>query len=452
MWFGKSAEIFHFKVFGSECFVHIPKQKRRKFDRKAIRGLFVGYCNNKDGYRVFVPEQKDVILSRDVIFKQELCHSSVDVDDVSIHNNENIETDSVQVEENTDQLKEKSESGYNLRNRDDLHCPNRFENFFMIFHQEEPKTYKEAISSEKAENWKMAMAEEMDSLKENQVWKLVPLPPEQKLIKSKWVFKLKTRPDGTIQRYKARLVIKGYSQEEDIDYHETFSPVVHWDTVRTLLNISVVEKLVMAQFDVKTAFLYGDLQEDIFMSQPQGFEDGTNRVCKLQRSLYGLKQAPRNWNKKFMDFLSEINVYQSSCDPCLFFNQDRSLLLTLYVDDGLIFAKTDIIKDIFIENLKRKFCVTICEVGCYLGLEIKQVGDQIFLNQGSYAKKVLKRFRMESCNACVTPMEQDSKSVDEEIIEDDFPFREAIGSLLYLSVVSRPDIAFAVNKLSQFLD
>ena len=99
-----------------------------------------------------------------------------------------------------------------------------------------------------------------------------------------------------------------------------------------------------------------------------------------------------------------------------------------------------------------KFCVTICEVGCYLGLEIKQVGNQIFLNQGSYAKKVLKRFRMESCNACVTPMEQDSKSVDEEIIEDDFPFREAIGSLLYLSVVSRPDIAFAVNKLSQFLD
>ncbi|GBL76619.1 Retrovirus-related Pol polyprotein from transposon TNT 1-94 [Araneus ventricosus] len=147
------------------------------------------------------------------------------------------------------------------------------------------------------------MQEVLNSLNENETWELVNLPQGRKPIENKYVYKIKKNADGEIQRYNAGLVAKGFSQKPGTDYYETFSPVVRWDTIRTVLSIAASEGRKLAQFDVKCAFLYGDLNEEIYMKQPQGYEDGTQRVCKLKKNLCGLKQAPRCWNQKFKCFL-----------------------------------------------------------------------------------------------------------------------------------------------------
>lgn len=161
---------------------------------------------------------------------------------------------------------------------------------------------------------------------------------------------------------------KGFSQKQGIDFSETFSPVVRWDTIRTVLSVAACQKLKLTQFDVKTAFLYGNLSEEIYMVQPEGFHDGTNKVCRLSKSIYGLKQAPRCWNERFKCFAEKCSLQQSSSDPCLFYNEDKSLLLIVYVDDGLIATKDEEIAKQFLEKLETEFCVTVEAANHYLGM------------------------------------------------------------------------------------
>ena len=166
------------------------------------------------------------------------------------------------------------------------------------------------------------MQNEIQSLKDNETWELRDLPPGKKAIPCKWVYKVKHNADGSIERYKARLVIKGFSQKKGVDYDQTFSPVVRNATIRTLLSAAASEKMHLMQFDVSTAFLYGELDEEIYMEQPEGFSD--NSVCKLKRSLYGLKQAPRCWNRRFAMFLQKLGFRQCDADPCLFIMKTHS--------------------------------------------------------------------------------------------------------------------------------
>ncbi|PNF31714.1 hypothetical protein B7P43_G13202 [Cryptotermes secundus] len=174
------------------------------------------------------------------------------------------------------------------------------------------------MSNGESDKWKEAMGKEMSALHENGTWELVTLPKNAKPIQCKWVYRIKENPDGSVDKYKARLVIKGFNQRKGIDYSATFSPVVKWETIRSVISVAAKEKMYMTQFDVSTAFLYGDLEEIIYMKQPEGFEDGTNRVCKLKKSLYGLKQAPRCWNRRFGKFLSNQGFQASKEDPCLY--------------------------------------------------------------------------------------------------------------------------------------
>ncbi len=205
------------------------------------------------------------------------------------------------------------------------------------------------------------METEMKSLQENDVWDLVRLPTGRKIVGSKWVFKKKTGADGTVERYKARLVAQGFTQKYGMDYDETFCPVVRQESLRMLIALSVQQDLKLQQVDVTTAFLNGSLEEEVFMRQPEGFEvkGKENLVCKLKKSIYGLKQSPRCWNAALDLQLREMGFIQSKNDPCIYFknteNTGEILYLGVYVDDIILAGKTDSALSEVKTALSRKF-------------------------------------------------------------------------------------------------
>ena len=203
------------------------------------------------------------------------------------------------------------------------------------------------------------------------------MPSGVKAIGSRWVMRVKLRADGEIERYKARLVAKGYNQKEGIDYNETFSSVARFDTIRSVLSVTANEGLSLAQFDVKTAFLNGDLEEDIYMTQPDGYSDGTPKMCKLKKSFYGLKQSPRCWNKRFVNFMSHVGFIESNADPCLFVQKTKTskLIVVIYVDDGLVAGTDETEIEEFLNGLKTEFKITVSTAQQYLGIQIVMTPD-----------------------------------------------------------------------------
>jgi hypothetical protein len=197
-----------------------------------------------------------------------------------------------------------------------------------------PTTIAEAKRLSDWSMWKEACDSEMKSLIEMKTWKLVDPPIDSKPIFCKWVFRIKNKPDGSIDRYKARLVICGYLQRQGIDYANTFAPVVSYTGIRVALSIAAVADLEIMQFDVKTAFLNGELDPPIYIIQPPGYSDGSSKVCLLQRALYGLKQAPAAWYSRMDGFLKTFGLVKSKFDRCVYFG--RGVILLLYVDDGLV--------------------------------------------------------------------------------------------------------------------
>lgn len=462
IWFKKTPSVDHLKIFGTECFVHIPKQRRRKFDKKATKGYLVGYCGNRDGYRVWLPDKNEVILTRDIVFKNETTSLKMFVDKIPVHSEEHLceksEADSNSNGEVTQsqnsRIDECSKSTVNLRDRSEIQKPSRFDGFVMLAEDDEPATFQEAMNSVNSNKWKFAMQEELDSLAENNTWELVDLPEDRKAIENRWVYKVKRNAEGKIERFKARLVVKGFSQKSGIDYHETFSPVVRWDTIRSVISIAASENLKLAQFDVKCAFLYGELSEEIYMKQPQGYEDDTERVCKLLKSLYGLKQAPRCWNQRFRNFLESCDLKQTDSDPCLFVNKNKSLFLVIYVDDGIVAARDEKLLESFLEKLKDEFSVRTGPANYFLGMQIEYLNDgSIFVHQENYCNKILDCFNMSTANPVCVPIDKDVFSSEPSVkLDEEIPYRKAVGSLMYLATVTRPDIAYAISVLSQVLD
>ncbi|KAK8535528.1 hypothetical protein V6N12_057044 [Hibiscus sabdariffa] len=211
----------------------------------------------------------------------------------------------------------------------------------ILVDQDEPKTYQEAVSSPDSEKWLEAMRSKMDSMLVNQVWTLVEPPEGIKPVGCKWVFKKKTNIDGNVQMtYKGRLVAKGFRQIQGVDYDPTFSPIVMFKSIRILLSVAAFHDYEIWQMDVKTAFLNGKLEEDVYMTQPEGFVAPGNagNVCKLQRSIYGLKQASRSWNLHFNDAIEEFGFIKNEDEPCVYTKISGSIVsfIILYVDDILI--------------------------------------------------------------------------------------------------------------------
>lgn len=480
LWYGKLATVDHFRTFGAEVYVHIPKTKRHKMESKSKKCIFVGYGENVKVYRIYDPETRKVELVRDVKF---LLDEFATIKIVTQLNNDqhivkekSVQTDNQSESNEVSQEEEQTNSQVpeKVKRRrstvlDGMDESNIIENrlrpinevsalisMAMISIQSEPRSYQEAIESIESEKWLKAMKEEIDSLSVNNTWILVQKPLKQKVIDCKWVFKIKNNPDDTIERYKARLVARGFNQEHGIDYEETFSPVVRYDSIRAILAIVAAKKLKMKQFDVKTAFLYGDLKEDVFMKQPKGFYDGSDKVCKLRKSLYGLKQSSRCWNQKFKDFIVEFGFEVSSADPCVFTKntKEETLILCIYVDDGMIFGNSDESIDLVIDHLQRKFEVKVINAGWFLGMEIDRLNDgSIFIHQTAYARKIIKKFQMDDCNSVGVPSDTNQRLTQHDDSESsNYPYRQLIGSLLYLANGTRPDISYAIGVASRYLE
>lgn len=482
LWYSRKPGLKHLRVIGSTCYVHVPKQQRTKMDRKAIKGVLIGY-DHDDGYRVYCEEENKLYRSRDVIFEEKLVEKGVvtlpesskvpdmteearstDPDDSKSQGVEEDETDdefwdlndSVRTNPEMPEANEDDRSTRKLRNRSNLKLPSKFQDYVMITATDfkEPDTFSDAINSNQRDSWKQAMDREIEALQENNTWELVVLPAGKRAISSKWVYKIKTNADGSVDKFKARLVIKGFSQRKGIDYNQTFSPVARTSTIRTVLSVAANEGMKLAQIDVSTAFLYGELEETIYMHQPEGYGDGSGRVCRLKRSLYGLKQAPRCWNEKFSSYIIELGFKRSDSDSCLFVRQrgDKKMFFVLYVDDGLIAGDDQEEINQLIDDLRKKFKITSKPASYFLGLEIYQEQDgSVRVDQTHYTEKLLERFNMSCCKAVTTPIVKDNDA-EESPLNKEFPYREAVGALMFLMCGTRPDIAYAVSVASRNLE
>ena len=319
---------------------------------------------------------------------------------------------------------------------------------------DEPHTYDEAIHSEDRDLWMRAMQEEMNSILQNRTWRLVDAPPNARPIGVRWIFKIK-RVNNRV-RYKARLVALGYAQRPGIDFNETYAPVIRAITVRILLSIAATLDMEIVQFDVSTAFLNGTITEEIYLMQPPGFNDQTGRVCRLHRGLYGLRQSPRAWNKRFNRLMHQCGLRRSEYDPCVYWcnTEIGFLIVALYVDDGLIMSQSAQLLQEMLRKLQHAFQITHGEIGTYVGMEItrNRRNREIVITQTAYIERKLHQFGMADSRPQPTPLDVHTvpRVNNNTGTRAEFPYREAIGSIVYLATQTRPDLAHAVSVLSRY--
>ncbi|KAK1417324.1 hypothetical protein QVD17_26451 [Tagetes erecta] len=317
-----------------------------------------------------------------------------------------------------------------------------------------PTSYLKALTDP---NWLQAMNNEYSALQVNNTWDLVPRPAGQPVIRSMWLFRHKFNSDGTLDRYKARLVCNGKSQTMGIDCTDTFSPVVKPVTIRTVLSLAVSKSWPIHQLDVKNAFLNGILHETVYMQQPPGFVDQAtpDHVCRLRKSLYGLKQAPRAWYTRFSQFIHTLGFKSSTCDSSLFIYQHGTQLayLLLYVDDIVITANDSTLLGQLIKKLSSEFAMTdLGSLHHFLGITVTRDPHSLHLAQSQYARDILHRANMSTCKPCHTPVDTSSKlsATEGDLLADGTLYRSLAGALQYLTI-TRPDIAYAVQQICLFM-
>ena len=326
---------------------------------------------------------------------------------------------------------------------------------------EEPSSHEEAISAPDAAQWKLAMDEEIAALAENSTWTLQEKPAGVKPIPVKWVFKIKRGALGNIEHYKARLVAKGFMQREGIDFNEVFAPVSKHTTIRALLALAAAEDMEVHQLDIKTAFLNGELEETIYMQQPQGYgEGGPNTVCHLHKSLYGLKQSPRAWNTKLKQELESMGFIASEADPGLFSAQYKAgtVYVLVYVDDILVVAKNLADVQSVKDKLGEAFKITdLGEAKYFLGISLDRdrQARTLKMTQERLATELVGKYGMKDSKVKSIPISPSIrllKATEGNTLDKDaYRFSELVGSLLYLSVCTRPDIAQAVGVLTRHM-
>ncbi|KAD3641836.1 hypothetical protein E3N88_31060 [Mikania micrantha] len=319
---------------------------------------------------------------------------------------------------------------------------------------DDPASYEEACDDPK---WISAMKTEIEAIRKNDTWELVDLPAGSKAIGVKWLFKTKLNEKGEVDKYKARLVVKGYAQKEGVDYGEVFAPVARWDTIQILLAIAAKRKWLVKQLDVKSAFLHGELKEVVYVEQPKGFIDKGSeaKVYRLKKALYGLKQAPRAWFHKIEGYFIREGSSKSKYDHSLFIKKvkGKMVIVSLYVDDLIYTGNDQSLCEAFKHSMQNEFDMTDLGIMKYfLGVEALQESDGIIMFQAQYAKSILKKSRMWEANGVKNPIVPGCKLVKSAAGKDvnGTLYMSLIGSLMYLTV-SRPDLMYVVSLLSRFM-
>ena len=467
-WFGRKPSVNHLRIFDSLVHVKVMANVGKLEDRSQEM-VFVGYEQGSKAYRCIDLATHKISISKDVIF-EESKSSNFSVGNPG--NSISYEDFNLDIFQSADEVFEESTE---LAQSDPIRDGNlideeplRYRSIQDVYEQtnltydnlnllitEEPCTYTEAV---KEEVWRSAMAEEISAIERNKTWTLVKAPPGIKPIGVKWVFRMKKDQTGAVVKHKARLVAKGYSQNFGIDYEEIYAPVARFDSIRILIAIAAQLNWNLHHLDVKSAFLNGVIKEDLYVMQPEGFvkRGKESRVLKLTKALYGLKQAPRVWNSKLNKTMDDLGFKRSKLDGALFYkgSEKEKVLVGIYVDDLIITGPRGELICKFKEEMKEKFEMTdLGLLSSYLGMEVRQSSDIIFLSQRAYTNHILKVFKMNDCNAIQTPMEVHLKLQKEAEgkLVNSTNFRSLIGSLRYL-MNTMPDITYCVSYLSRFMD
>ena len=500
-WFGRKPDLSHLKILGTPTYIHVPEEKRVKLDSHSHVGQLVGYGDTANQYRVWDHIRKDVVVARDVIFDEALPASQPAIltsepavlDEIRVLPTPTFSTVSPAPSDNSaaatittaaveDNGNEPAEEEYipAASGTDDgvtIEGPRkgrgqRAPRYDQIDWSKpatkktarlaraavasEPSAFMEAINHPMhSKQWEQAILDEYNSLVKNKTWILTTLPAGRKAISCKWVFKHKTDENGDVVRFKARLVARGFSQIYGIDYMDTFAPVAKLASLRILLAIAAVEDLEIHQMDVVTAFLIPDLEEEIYMVQPEGFDGKEGLVCKLQKGLYGLKQSARIWNARLCQHLKSLGFQQSSCDPCIFINNASGVIIAVWVDDLIILGKDLSSIDKVKEGLRAEFEMKdLGELQYFLGIQVQRDRSkrQLHINQSGYINSILERFGMEDSKPAPTPIATGTtlyKAMDGDALVDLKPYQSLVGSQMYAMLCTRPDIAYAISQVSQ---
>lgn len=504
LWHGSKPNLSHIRLFGSKVMVHIPKEKRQKWDKKATQHILVGYGEDVKGYRLFNPTKNTIITSRDVIiFEGQTGDIATSEEAIWIPNDETAQhsvgtpeirvekesSDSVgascvpEVENHSDSF---SDSSVYTDGEETIHefppievqevqttlvpdskaCtkrskkqPQRYGFNNMCISSTVPASQEisisEALTGPEKEQWRRAIADELHSFEDNDAWELVKNPGDVSIVKCRWVLVKKFDVDNNV-RYRARLVAKGFTQKPGVDYTHTFAPVIRHSTLRLLFALSVKMGMSITHLDVTTAFLNGVLKEEIYMTVPEGFANKSGgNVLRLKRAIYGLKQSSLAWYEKVKDCLCKLGFNNSQYEPCLFAKTkgDVKIIIGLYVDDFLIFSnndrETEELKKLLALEFKLK---DLGFVRQYLGMRINVNKDKsvITIDQTQYIEQLVERFQMSDCKPQSTPIEPKLNVEKSTECLPNVPYQKLIGCLMYLAVLTRPDIAYAVSYLSQF--
>ena len=507
--YGEKPDLSHLIAIGTKAMPHIPKSKNQKLDSRAGEGIMVGYGGSNQ-YRIWSPVDNKVTVTAYADFIDEAkkpkaaameperpVYDMIEVlpeppaipiesdnsaeatveDDNAVDDEDELETVTTDARETSPD----PETTYPRVQQPQMEArlpprrrapPVRYESEAWTSHAAlmtttasdsmEPRSYQEAVNHPLyGKEWEFAIKEEYDSLMKNGAWELVEAPPGRNIVTCKWVFKAKRDAEGRIVRFKARLVARGFTQAYGIDYLETYAPVAKLTTYRVIFALAALEQWEIHGMDVITAFLLGKLDEEIFMTQPEGFERRGMKmklVCKLLRSLYGLKQASRVWNIQLHEFLVKIGFKRSNADTCLYVNSEHGVVIAIWVDDILIAGKDAQniakVKKQLAGAFKMK---DLGELSHFLGMRVTRTLDgDISIDQSTYIKDILARFGMEDSKAVSTPLATGTKliKIDASSAKHEFDiqllYQSIVGSLMYAMLCTRPDIAFAVQQLSQF--
>lgn len=485
-WSGVKPSVDHFRVFGCIAHAHVPDARRTKLEDKSRSCVLFGVSKESKGYRLYDPVSKQIVISRDVIFEEEKTwnwdasyeeqiqlHLEWGDEEHSSEEEENEETEGSEEIVPTSRNLDVPETSHarEIRNRrapvwmadyftgDGLNDEDVQAHLALITGSDlpssDPISFDEAVQDGK---WRQAMDSEMSSIKKNGTWFLTDLPKGAKRIGVKWVYKTKLNELGEVEKHKARLVAKGYAQEHGVDYEEVYAPVARMDTVRMILALAAQRGWTVFQLDVKSAFLHGELIEDVYVEQPRGYEmkNQEEKVYKLSKALYGLKQAPRAWFSRIESYFKKEGFEKDESEQTLFTKinkQGKRLIISLYVDDLIYTGDDEVMMREFKDSMMKEFDMSdLGKMRYFLGIEVVQFDGGIFISQKKYVMEMLKKFGMEDSNSVQNPIIPGFKiSKDENGVEVNGSFyKQLVGSMMYLTA-TRPDIMYAVSLLSRYM-